>query len=96
MVGLVGFGNIARRVAHMCSQGFGASVLAFDPFVSNTEMEEVGVEKVEALHDLLPRCDILSMHVPLTARTHHVIGDDELRRLKAGAVVVNTSRGGDR
>ncbi|MGC4933777.1 NAD(P)-dependent oxidoreductase [Gordonia sp. DT30] len=93
-VGLIGFGNIARRVGHMCAAGFGAEVLALDPFVTAEEMAAEGVTKAVDLQDLLPRCDVVSVHVPLGPETHHLIGADELKLLGPRAVLVNTARGG--
>ncbi|MDL9948147.1 hydroxyacid dehydrogenase [Gordonia sp. ABSL11-1] len=93
-VGLVGFGHIARRVAQICIAGFGATVLALDPFVSAEEMSAAGVIKAVDLIDLLPRCDILSLHVPLTPDTRHLIGADELKMLGRDCVLINTARGG--
>lgn len=93
-VGLVGFGHIARRVAEICIAGFGATVLALDPYVTAEEMSAAGVTKAVDMIDLLPRCDILSLHVPLTPDTRHLIGADELKMLGRDSVLINTARGG--
>ena len=93
-VGLVGFGNIGRYAAHMVGKGFNARVLAFDPAVPADAMAALGVSKADALHDLLAEADIVSLHLPLNARTRHIIGAAEFALMKPGAVIVNTSRGG--
>jgi D-3-phosphoglycerate dehydrogenase len=93
-VGIVGLGNIGRRVAKICSAGFGATVSAFDPYVSAETMAEVGVAKVGTLGDLLADRDVVTLHLPLTAETRHLIGARELRRMRRDAVLVNTARGG--
>ncbi|EME22680.1 D-3-phosphoglycerate dehydrogenase [Rhodococcus triatomae BKS 15-14] len=93
-VGLAGFGNIARRVAQMCRAGFGARVIALDPAVSSEEMAAHGVAKADDLHHLLEQSDVLSIHVPLTPHTRHLIGPDQLKLMKPNAIIVNTARGG--
>jgi D-3-phosphoglycerate dehydrogenase len=92
-VGLVGYGNIGRSLAEMVGRGFRCTVLAHDPMVSIEDMRADGVEKVE-LDALLERSDIVSLHLPLTDATWHLIGPRQLARMKPGAVLVNTSRGG--
>ena len=91
-VGLIGFGRIARACARICGAGFGARVVAFDPLVPAADMEVAGVGKVE-FEDLL-QSDVISIHVPLTEQTRGLIGAAAFDRMKPGAVIVNTSRGG--
>ncbi|WP_127088630.1 hydroxyacid dehydrogenase [Aquabacter cavernae] len=93
-LGLVGFGQISRVTARIGGAGFGMSVSAFDPFVSAEEMAKAGVAKVEDLTDLMAGSDVISVHVPLSARTRHLIGERELAAMPANAIIVNTSRGG--
>ena len=90
-LGLVAFGRIARAVA-MRAKGLGLHVLASDPFVDGETMAQHGVEKV-GLDDLLRRSDFISVHAPLTDATRHLLGPREFGMVKAGAVLVNTSRG---
>ena len=92
-VGIVGFGNIGRSVAEMVGGGFRATVLAYDPMVSAEDIAAAGGEKVE-LDELLERSDVVSLHLPLTESTRHFIGGEQLARMKPGAILVNTSRGG--
>jgi D-3-phosphoglycerate dehydrogenase / 2-oxoglutarate reductase len=89
--GLVGFGRIARLVAHKVS-GFDMTVLAFDPAVDTAEMSEHSVEK-SSLEELLKRSDFVSLHVPLTEGSRHLIGEKELRQMKPRAILINTARG---
>jgi D-3-phosphoglycerate dehydrogenase len=91
-LGLVGFGRIGRRVARK-AQAFGLTVVAHDPFATPAVAEAAGVELL-ALDELLQRSDCLSLHVPLTPETRHMIGARELALLKPGATVVNIGRGG--
>jgi D-3-phosphoglycerate dehydrogenase / 2-oxoglutarate reductase len=90
-LGLVGFGRIARRLAEKTAP-IGFRVIAYDPFVAGDAIREAGAEPGE-LHQLLAESDVISIHAPLTEDTRHLIGLDELRRMKQGAFLVNTSRG---
>jgi D-3-phosphoglycerate dehydrogenase len=90
-VGLFSFGPIARRAAEQLS-GFGADLVAHDPFVDAEEMADYGVEKVgfEALFD---RADHVGVYAPLTDATRGIVDADALGRLSEDSVVVNVSRG---
>ncbi len=92
-LGLVGFGQIAKVVSRICVAGFGMEVAAYDPFVPEPGMREMSVKKVDALLDLMTR-DVVSVHVPLSDKTHHLIGEPELAAMQPSAILVNTSRGG--
>ncbi|SDM09020.1 (S)-sulfolactate dehydrogenase [Modicisalibacter muralis] len=92
-LGLVGFGAIARDVARR-ARCLGMHVLAHDPFVTPNDQAWNEVERVASLDELLAAVDALSLHVPLTDGTRHLIGRDALSRMKPGSVVINTSRGG--
>ena len=93
-VGLIGFGNIARKVARML-KGFDARVQFFDKYatVSAQEEKELGVRPV-SLEELLRTSDAVSIHVPLTAETRDMVGKAEFELMKTSAIIVNTSRGG--
>ena len=87
-LGLVGYGRIGRRVAEK-ARAFGLQVVAYDPYASMAD----GVELL-GLDELLGRADILSLHVPLTPETRHMIGARELALLEPGSLVINIGRGG--
>lgn len=89
-VGVVGTGRIGVAFARIMV-GFGCRVLAFDPF-ENDEFRRLG--EYVALDALLTRSDVVSLHCPLTPETRHIINEATLGRMKAGAMLVNTSRGG--
>lgn len=91
-LGLVGFGRIARALAAKAS-AVGFRVVASDPFLDDGRIRDGGAEPL-ALPALLARSDVVSLHAPLTADTHHLIGAAELAAMPEGAVLVNTSRGG--
>ena len=90
-LGLVGFGRIARTTAAKLS-GFELAVLAFDPHLDAATITAGGAESVE-LEELLARSDFVSLHCPRTSDTEHLISERQLRLMKPGAVLINTSRG---
>ena len=81
-LGLVGYGNIARRVEAMM-QGFRMKVLHYDPFLADST----------PLDTLLAEADYVSLHCPLTPETRHLINRERLALMKKNALLVNTSRG---
>ena len=89
-IGLVGYGNIARRVANAAA-GLQMRVLFFDPFVESGQFETPG-EKVE-LPELLQESDYVCIHAPLLPQTRHMISADAFAQMKDTAVLVNCSRG---
>lgn len=90
-LGLLGAGRIGTAVG-LRSQGFGMQVLYADDRPSPELEQRVGARRV-ALPELIPAADVLSLHVPLTPQTRHLIGARELAAMKPTAVLVNTSRG---
>jgi D-3-phosphoglycerate dehydrogenase len=90
-LGLVGFGQVARRVSVAC-QAIGMQVLVFDPLLpEGSDLQ--GAERVDSLDALLPRSQVLSLHVPLTAKTRGFIGAEQLALLPKDALLINTARG---
>jgi glycerate dehydrogenase len=85
--GIVGLGNIGKRVAQI-AQAFGMNVIAF---TSKTTLPD-GIKKVE-LSELFAHSDVLSLHCPLTPDTHHLINADTLKLMKPTAILINTGRG---
>jgi len=90
-LGIIGAGRIGTAVA-LKSVGFRMRVLYADPATNETLEQEVGAQRVP-LETLLAESDFVSVHVPLMPETTHLIGADELKRMKPSAVLVNTSRG---
>lgn len=88
--GVIGTGTIGAIVARLF-KGFGCEVLAFD-LKPNPDCEAAGVTYVE-LDEVMAKSDILSLHCPLTPKTHHMIDDKAVAKLKRGMMLVNTSRG---
>ena len=90
-VGIVGTGRIGHAVARIF-QGFGCRILAFDLKPDPALVTEVRARYVD-LSELYRDSDIISLHVPLTPATHHLIDEGALAAMKAGAMLVNTGRG---
>ena len=89
--GIVGTGRIGRVLARI-AHGFGCRVLARDAFPDDGLQRELGVAYV-GLPALYRESDVISLHVPLTNETHHLIGDDAFAQMKQGVMLINTSRG---
>jgi glyoxylate reductase len=88
-LGVVGFGKIGRAVARR-AHGFDMRVLYTALSADDRPIE--GADRVE-LDELLRESDFVSLHVPLTPETHHLIGEAQLRMMKPSAILVNTARG---
>lgn len=92
-VAIVGAGRIGRAFARMAGQGFGAKVIAYDPYVSSDELGALGIEKVDDLHELLAKADIISLHMVLNDATRKLIGHQEFASMRRQPVLINVSRG---
>jgi D-lactate dehydrogenase len=90
-LGVIGTGRIGRRVIEI-AKGFGLRVLAFDVAPDLTESTRLGFT-YESFDAVLTAADILTFHVPATAKTAGLISDEQFGKLKPGAVLINTARG---
>lgn len=90
-VSVIGFGSIGSMVARNCA-AMGFNVLVVDPFLPHDRIRAAGFEPVSR-QDALDRADILTLHVPLTANTRHMLDATALATMKPGSIVVNTCRG---
>lgn len=93
-LGLIGAGNIARIVGKILVGGFGAKVIAYDPYMPAEAMASFGYEKVETVAEIIERSDIVNVSVPLTPETENLIAGDMFDRFKPNAILVNAARGG--
>jgi D-3-phosphoglycerate dehydrogenase len=91
-IGIVGIGNVGRRVAELCGMPFRMTVLAYDPYVDAAETKKRGAEKVE-LDELLRRADFVSINCPLTDETRKMIGAREYALMQPQAYFITTARG---
>jgi lactate dehydrogenase-like 2-hydroxyacid dehydrogenase len=91
ILGIIGAGRIGTAFA-LKSKGFNMKVLYFSNRKNNVLEKELNAKKV-GLNELLKKSDFISLHVPLTDKTHHLIGEKELKIMKKNAILINTSRG---
>lgn len=91
-VGLLGFGKIPRVLAKKLQTAFDMKILAYDPYISEKDAEAFGVTKCD-IETLMRESDFVSVHVPLTNETRHMIDEKALRLMKPTAYLVNAGRG---
>lgn len=91
-LGVVGAGRIGSEIVRR-ARAFGMTVAVHDPYLSEERAADLGVERLE-LEELLAACDAVTLHAPLTDETRGMLGRDELRSMKEGALLVNAARGG--
>jgi len=91
-LGIVGIGRIGSSLAEIAYHGFGMKILYHD-IVHNEEIERTLQADFVSMDTLLEKSDFVSLHVPLLPATHHMIGADELKKMKKSAILVNTARG---
>jgi D-3-phosphoglycerate dehydrogenase len=91
-IGIVGLGNVGRRIAELCRGLLRMNVLAYDPYLSASEMASRGGEKVE-LDELLRRSDYVSISCPLTKDSRGMIGTREFKLMQPHAFFITTARG---
>lgn len=90
-MGLVGFGFIAQQVASR-AKAMGMPVIAHDPFVPADSSAWHGIGNVD-LKTCLSQADVVSLHLPLTPETHHLMNKDTLATMKQGGIIINSARG---
>jgi D-3-phosphoglycerate dehydrogenase / 2-oxoglutarate reductase len=91
-LGLLGFGKIAKALSSKV-QSLGMKLVVYDPYLAPDLISQHGAQAVP-FEQLLAEADAVSIHVPLSRATHHLIGERELARMKPTAFLINTSRGG--
>jgi D-3-phosphoglycerate dehydrogenase len=90
-LGIAGLGRIGQEVAHR-ARAFGMRVVAHDPFIAEDVAAGLGVE-LRSLDEVCSEADFLTLHLPATAETRHMINDARLARMKPGIRLINTARG---
>ena len=85
-------GKIGRTLVQKV-QGLGLEILAYDPYIADDIFEMLNVKRCYDLDELLDAADLISLHVPLTDETYHMISEKELTLMKKEAVIINTCRG---
>lgn len=92
-IGVVGLGRIGLAVARRCN-GLEMNVLGFDPFLSEERAAEQNIELYRDIDELLVKCDLVTVHTPLTDETRGMINAERLAKMKKGVRLINCARGG--
>lgn len=92
-IGLIGFGAIAQLLARRLS-GFDVAITAHDPFADEAAAARLGVTLASTAAEAVADADIVSVHAPHVAATHHLVGVELISAMRKGTILVNTSRGG--
>ena len=93
IIGIIGFGNIGKRVARM-AQGFGMQVYAYDVFPIDPVYAEENKIHIAELEELLTSSDVVTVHLPLTDETENLINAETMDLMKDSAYLINAARGG--
>jgi len=91
-LGIIGLGRIGREVAKR-AQGFGMNIMAYDPYLTEEKVKELGIELAD-VDEICKNADFITIHTPLTNETKHLINEDRLKMMKNNAFLVNCARGG--
>ena len=91
-LGIVGMGNIGRRVAQL-AKAFGMTIIGHDPFLSDDEIKARGAKSV-SFNELISQSDVITVHCPRSPETLNYFGAEQYRAMKKGAVFMSTARGG--
>ena len=91
-MGILGLGEVGKAVAKRAS-GFSMKILAYDPFINREYAQANGIVPA-GLDEIIEVADFLSLNMPLTDETRHIISADQMKAMKKGAIIVNTARGG--
>lgn len=91
-IGFIGFGRLAIAVAER-AKAFGLKIFAYDPYASEETIKSYGGTKIGSLEEIFGLCDIITLHLPLTPETHHLIGESLFKKMKPNSIFINTARG---
>jgi len=93
-IGIVGMGNIGKKVAKIFRGAFDSSIIAFDPYVSEDAWSDIPHKRVKNVDELCQDSDVLTLHVPSTPQTRDLISYRRMQLMKRSAILVNTARAG--
>lgn len=91
-LGLLGFGRIGTGVAAR-AKAFGMDIVVYDPYVPAERLMSCGVRASASVEEVLELADVVSLHLPIEQETSHLINDARIRRMRQGALLINTARG---
>lgn len=92
VLGIIGYGSIGKRVGKI-ARAFGMSLLIYDPYQSEIDIEEVGIQKADSLGELMREADFITSHMKVTEETKGLISKDMIALMKPTAYLINASRG---
>lgn len=92
-ISIIGFGEIGKNVARRAN-GFSMKIFVYDPFVTELPDEFKGYAKIVSFEEAIKSADFLTLHVPLNDKTRNLIDNREIKLMKKGSFIINTSRGG--
>lgn len=92
-LGVVGFGRIGRRLAEMCRKALDMDILVYDPYLDPQAVAQWGATWCDDLVDLARQVDVLSLHIPATTETYHLVDSGVMGALRPSAILVNAARG---
>ena len=91
-LGIIGLGKIGKMVAER-AKPFGLDILSYDPYTNESKAKKLGVNLVQ-LDELIKKADFVCINAPLTPETKGILGEEEFKKMKESALLINTSRGG--
>ncbi len=92
-LGIIGFGNIGQRVAQKAIHGLGMNVLVYSPNLTREQLPQ-GIQLAYDRDEIYQKADFISLHVPLTEETRHMVSKEQFDLMKPSAYIINVSRGG--
>jgi phosphoglycerate dehydrogenase-like enzyme len=93
-IGIVGMGNIGRRVAKIFQGGLDCNIIAYDPLLPKDAWSDIPHSRANTLEDVLKVADMVTLHIPLLPQTRHLISYPQFEMMKPNAIIINTARGG--
>jgi D-3-phosphoglycerate dehydrogenase / 2-oxoglutarate reductase len=90
-VGIIGMGSVGKSICHKLKP-FDVKILGYDPYLSRDAMREIGIEKAD-LNEICEKSDFITIHCLLNKETYHLIGENQFKRMKRTAYIINTARG---
>jgi len=92
-LGVIGLGRIGQQVVKR-AKAFGMNIVGYDPYISEEVARSLGVKLLSDINELCKVSDFITLHVPLTPKTRHIIGREQISLMKKNAIIINCARGG--
>ena len=93
-IGIVGMGNIGRKVAQIFQGGLGCRIVAYDPLLPKDAWEDIAHTRADTLEEVLRASDVVTLHVPLIPQTRCLISYEQFKIMKPTSILINAARGG--